>query len=171
MFSGMAMTNSEVAGILRELCEPIERFSSQETTEDRPATRRSIVDPHRMKTMGPRTTSTSARVDGSARLQRTRMVDNFQVNVLDRTKKPSKQKRRHTCSICRSEGHHSQTCQHILASENTDRANLFFKQLIGKGNVRGFLDLLAKRHSHEFVNEVTERIEGLKARSSGEKGK
>ena len=115
--------------------------------------------------MGPRTTSTSAKVDRRAHVQRTCMVDHFQANVLDRTKKPSKQKRQHTCSICRGQGHHPQTCQQILSSENAERANLYFQQLIQKNKVQGYLDLLAKRTSQSFSRTVAERIQVVKARS------
>ena len=116
-----------------------------------------------MRLMGPRTTSTSARVDGRAHVQRTHMVDDFQVNVLDRTKKPSQKKRKHTCSICHGAGHHPQTCKHILASENAERANLYFKRLIQKNKVWGYLDVLAKRRSQSFVGEVRERMQALAA--------
>ena len=165
MFSEAAMTNSEVAGILRDLCESLKSMGSEQTTRDHTTTRRSIADPHAMKLMGPRTTSTSAKVDRRAHVQRTRMVDHFQANVLDRTKKPSKQKRQHTCSICRGQGHHPQTCQQILSSENAERANLFFQQLIQKNKVQGYLDLLAKRTSQSFSRTVAERIQVVKARS------
>ena len=85
-FSELATTNTEVASVLRELCESLESVLSKEISQTCPATRRSIVDPGAMRMMGPRTTSTSARVDGRARAQRTHMVDDFHVDVLDRTK-------------------------------------------------------------------------------------
>ena len=167
-FSELATTNTEVAAVLRELCESLESAPSKEMSQTCPATRRSIVDPGAMRIMGPRTTSTSARVDGRARAQRTHMVDDFHVDVLDRTKKPSKQKRRHMCSICHGAGRHPQTCKHILASENTERANLYFKRLIQKNKVHGYLDVLAKRGSQSFVGEVRERIQALTSRSCGD---
>ena len=113
----------------------------EQTTQDRPTTRRSIGDPHMVKMMGPCTTSTSARVDGRGLIQRTR-----------------------------GEGHHPQTCRQILASENAEQANVFFEQLIQKNEVRGYLDVWAKRRSIEFVKGVTERVEALTTRSGGDEG-
>ena len=56
-----------------------------------PGTRPSVVDPRVMKMMGPGATSKSVRDDRRAHVQKTYMVYRFHVNVLDRTKKPSKQ--------------------------------------------------------------------------------
>ena len=82
--------------------------------------------------MGPRTISTAAKVDRRPPVQRRKMVEDFQVNVLDRKKKPSGRKRQHKCSICYKTGHHPQTCRDVLSPENSERADLFFKQLIEK---------------------------------------
>ena len=100
------MTNTEVAAVLLEPCDSLEHVPSQETTRSCPHPRRSIVDPSAMRMMGPRTTSTSAKVNRRVLVQRTHMADTFQVNTLGRSKKPSNAKRRHVCSICRGEGHH-----------------------------------------------------------------
>ena len=89
------------------------------------------------------------------------MADTFQVNTLGRPKKPSNAKRRHVCSICRGEGHHPQTCKHVLATDNTGRADLYFKQLIRKNKAEAYLELWAKRGSHAFVSKLTERIRTL----------
>ena len=110
---------------------------------------------------GPRTTSTSAKVNRRAPVQRTHMADTFQVNTLGRSKKPSNAKRRHVCSICRGEGHHPQTCKHVLATDNTERADLYFKQLIRKNKAEAYLELWAKRGSHAFVIQLRERIRTL----------
>ena len=82
------MTNPEVAQVLRELCESMERVPVKENVVCCPQPRRSIVDPEIIKMMGPRTTSTSSKVDPRAPVQRRKMVDDFQANVLDRKKKP-----------------------------------------------------------------------------------
>ena len=89
------------------------------------------------------------------------MVDTFQVNTLKKTKKPAKAKRRHVCSVCRGEGHHPQTCKAILATENTERADLYFTQLIRKNKARAYVDLWAKRGTHAFVSRIAERIRTL----------
>ena len=125
--SQRAATNTEVAAVLRDMCVSLERFCSQEESQACRTTRQSIVDLGVMMIMRPRTIRSSG-VYGRAHVQRTQMVDCFQDNVLDRTKMPSKQKRRHTCTICRGSGHHPQTCKLILASDETERVNLNFKK-------------------------------------------
>ena len=114
-----------------------------------------------MKMTGPRTTSTSAKVDRRAHVQRTHMVDTFQVNTLKKTKKPANANRRHVWSICRGEGHHPQTCKAVLAPEHTERADLSFTQLIRKNKALAYLDLWAKRGTRAFVSRIAERIRTL----------
>ena len=165
-YAAMAATNTEVGLILRDLCKSLERIPRQEKAV--PAEkRRSIMDPGVVKMTGQRTTTTSAKVNHSAPVQLTRMVDRYQTNVLGRTKKPAGAKRRHRCSICREEGHHPQTCGSLFAAENTERTKLFFKQLIEKNRVRSFLDALTMRASSAFVRKATQMVEQLLSESQG----
>ena len=158
-----SLTNPEVAQILRELCEAIEPVTVKENTVCCPQPRRSIVDPDIIKMMGPRTTSTSSKVDRRAPVQRRKMVDDFQVNVLDRKKKPSGTKRQHKCSICNKTGHHPQTCRDVFAPENRARTDLFFKRLIENDGTGKYLAKLTKRESPEFLQLASERIALLTA--------
>ena len=158
-----ALTNSEVAQVLRELCESMERVPVKENVVCCQQPRRSIVDPEIIKIMGPRTTSTSSKVDRRAPVQRRKMVEDFQVNILDRKKKPSVTKRQHKCSICNKTGHHPQTCSDLFAPENSARADLFFKRLIEKDGTRKYLAKLTKRESPEFLQLASERIALLTA--------
>ena len=119
-----------------------------------------------VKMSGPRTTSTSTKVDNCARVQRSKMVERFQVAVLDLKAKPSKTNR-HRCSICRQVGHHPQTCPSILDPEHAERANLFLRHLIEKRKAQRYLDTLAKRGSPAFVKRVVQRV-GLLSAACGE---
>ena len=162
-----ALTNPEVAQILRELCEAIEPVTVKENTVCYRQARRSIVDPDIIKMTGPRTTSTSPKVDRRAPVQRRKMVEDFQVNILDQKKKPSVTKRQHKCSICNKTGHHPQTCSDLFAPENSARADLFFKRLIEKDGTRKYLAKLTKRESPEFLQLASERIALLTAGLKG----
>ena len=91
-FAQEALTNREVAQVLRELYESMERVPVKDNVVSCQQPRRSIVDPDIIKMMGPRKTSTSSKVDRRAPVQRRKMVEDFQVNVLDRKKKLQGQK-------------------------------------------------------------------------------
>ena len=164
----MGVTNSEVASVLNSLCDALEQgaFHEQQVTETK---RLSIVDPKGVKVSGPRTTSTSTKVDHCAHVQRAKMVGRFQVEVLDRKAKPQKAKKRHRCSICREEGHHPQTCRSILDPEHAARADIFLRRLIEKRKTQSYLDILAKRAPPAFVKRVEQRVEQLSAPSCCEK--
>ena len=165
-YAEMASTNTEVGLILRELCQSLERIPRQEqgVSADK---RRSIMDPVVVKMTGQRTTTTSAKVNHSAPVQSTKMAEQYQTNVLGRTKKPAGAKRRHRCSICREEGHHPQTCGSLFAPENTERTKQFLKQLIEKNRVQSFLDVLTRRASSAFVRQATRMVEQLVSESQG----
>ena len=117
--------------VLSELCRSPDEFTFKEPSQNAP-TRRSIADPKVIKMTGPRTTSTSAKVDRTALAQRTKMIERYHECVLDRVKPKSGSKRRHVCSICMKMGHHPQTCCNIMEPENTERADAFLKKLIEK---------------------------------------
>ena len=166
-YAELAQTNSEVALVLKELCNSLEAvtFQKENVTEPR---RLSIVDPKAAKISGQRTTSTSSTVDHCAHVQRSKMVERFQRDVLDRKPRPTKTKKQHRCSICGQSGHHPQTCVHILDSEHEEGANLFLKLLVEKGKVQRYLDLVTKRATPEFVQGVKKRVKLLSVCSADE---
>ena len=90
-YAERAPSNSEVALVLKELCDSLESVAFKEHP-DPEAKRLSIVDPKGFKTSGSRATSTSTKVDHSAHVQRSKMVEHFQSDVLDRKPKSAKQK-------------------------------------------------------------------------------
>ena len=73
-YSEVAKQNDEVAIVLGELCLSLEEITFKETSQNG-ATRRSIAEPKAIKMTGPRTTSTSAKVNRSAPVQRTKMIE------------------------------------------------------------------------------------------------
>ena len=90
-YAERAPSNSEVALVLKELCDSLESVAFKEHP-DPEAKRLSIVDPKGFKTRGSRATSTSTKVDHCAHAQRSKMVEHFQSDVLDRKPKSAKQK-------------------------------------------------------------------------------
>ena len=158
----MGMANSEVASVLNGLCDSLERGTFREQP-DQETKRLSIVDPKGVKMSGPRTTSTSTKVDNCAHVQRAKMVERFQVAILDRKERQPKVGNRHRCSICRQEGHYPQTCPGILDPEHAERADLFLRQLIEKRKAQRYLDMWEKRGSPAFVKGVVERVGMLSA--------
>ena len=161
-YAEIGTVNSEVASVLNGLCDSLERGTFREQP-DQDTKRLSIIDLRGVKMSGPRTTSTSTKVDNCAHVQRAKMVERFQVDVLDRKGKPSRTNRRHTCSICRQDGHHPQTCRSILDPEHAERASLFLRQLIEKRKAQRYLDMWAKRGSPAFVKRVVQRVGLLSA--------
>ena len=93
-YAAMAETNSEVARVFHELCETLESASFDSSQQSVIVKEASIVDPIALKMTGPRSTSTSTKVDGCAPSQRTKKVDVFQTDVLHRRKKPQQQAKR-----------------------------------------------------------------------------
>ena len=62
------------------------------------------------------------------------MTDEYQLVVLNREKRSRRALREaHRCSVCLGDGHHPQTCQRLLADENAERADAFFKLLVETG--------------------------------------
>ena len=108
---------------------------------------------------GRQTTSTSAKVDHVSVPSQSKAVDDFQINTLQRTKKPtSRTRKRHACPVCRRDGHHARTCHDVLLDENAERADAFFERLIETGRVDSYVASLAKRERHNFVELVIGRI-------------
>ena len=108
---------------------------------------------------GRQTTSTSAKVDHVSVPSQSKAVDDFQINTLQRAKKPTaKSRKRHTCPVCRRVGHHARTCHDVLLDENAERADSFFARLIETGRVDSYVASLAKRERHNFVEHVIGRI-------------
>ena len=143
-YAEMGTANSEVRSVLNSLCDSLERGTFR-PQPDQDTKRLSIIDSRGVKMSGPRTTSTSTKVVNCAHIRRAKMVERFQVDVLDRKAKPTRTNRRHTYSICRNEGHHSQTRTSILDPEHAERASLFLRQLIEKRKAQRYLDMWAKR--------------------------
>ena len=115
-FINVSANEPEVAVILSELCVSLEALS--QPTQQEPAettVRKSIVDPCVLRMKGPKTTSTSARVNHTAPTPKTVMVQKALGAVRENTKPPSRDRRKqHTCPICRGEGHHARTCRDVL---------------------------------------------------------
>ena len=107
--------------------------------------------------------NTDAKARAMALVNGLKAVDDFQVNTLQRPKKPARSRRRHVCPVCRRDGHHAQTCHDVLLGENTERADAFFARLIEMGRVDSYVASLAKRERHSFVKLVVDRIDALSA--------
>ena len=155
-----AETNEEISAVLIELCNTLETLSEKENdggNADR--MRPSIVDPPVPRMRGPRTTTTSSRVDRRAKAPQTNMTDEYQQVVLNREKRPKRAGRKtHRCSVCLGDGHHPQTCQRLLAVENSERADAFFKRLVEKGKTDRFVVALSRRATPDIVNRIVSRV-------------
>ena len=114
-FVALAKDNGEVASIIAETCRTLESLAKEQQPQSIPAPRRSIADPLRLKTRGPKTMATSSNVDHTQPPGSTKTVDRFQTEELGRRKAPLRRtKRRHRCPVCLLEGHHARTCHSIL---------------------------------------------------------
>ena len=119
-FATMIGFNDDVRNVLLDMCRELEGVSRH---EKRDAPRRSIVDPSAPKFRGPRTTTTSARVDHRTACPGTKMVH----DLLAQTKqKQHLVKRRQKCAVCLMEGLHASTCRNMLLEENCERLLVFF---------------------------------------------
>ena len=128
--------------------------------DDEKIKRKSVVDPVVVKVNGQPTKATSSKVDRTADAPRTKMVDDFQMQVL---KKSKKSKQRHTCPVCLVVGHHAKTCSDILAPENRERCNQYLKKMHTKQRLRAFVISLAKRHSRAAVKTVIAQLVSVEA--------
>ena len=157
-FVEKSQTNGEIRETFVELCSDLEQ--TLETERRRNALpRSSIADPAFQRVKGRQTTSTSAKVDHVSVPSQSKAVDDFQINTLQRVKKPtSRTRKRHACPVCRRDGHHARTCHDVLLDENAERADAFFVRLIETGRVDSYVASLAKRERHNFVELVIGRI-------------
>ena len=155
-------TNSEIRETLVELCADLERLNETEQRQNG-LPRSSIADPTFQRVRGRQTTSTSAKVDHMSAPPRSKAVDDFQVNTLQRAKKPARCRKRHVCPVCRCDGHHARTCRDVLLDENAERADAFFARLLEMDRVDSYVASLAKRERHSFVKLVVGRIDALAA--------
>ena len=157
-FINISANEHEVAVILSELCvslEALSRPSQQQLAET--TVRKSIVDPCVLRMKGPKTTSTSARVNHTAPCPRTAMVE--KVHGVVREKKPSHdRKKQHTCPICHGQGHHARTCRDVLVKENRARAEQFFIQLIETRQLDKYIVCMARRVSPQFARQIEQVI-------------
>ena len=158
-FFNISVNEPEVAGILSELCvslEALSRPSQQQPAET--TVRKSIIDPCVLRIKGPKTTSTSARVNHTAPCPRTAMVEKVHGAVREKTKPSPHRKKQHTCPICRGEGHHARTCRGVIVEENRPRAEQFFIQLIETQKLDKYLLGMARRVSPQFARQIEQMI-------------
>ena len=157
MFCRVSEKNTDVRSILEETCFTLEKIHIDTSVTTNESHRKSIVDPLMPKMKGPRTVSTSARVDLNVVPVRSKMVDDFQTKILGRSK-ASKTKKRHKCSVCRVEGHHANTCKSILLEENRIRADAFLKTLVETKRLKSYLKGVSSRSRDTFVQAVIQRL-------------
>ena len=91
----------------------------------------------------------------TAKPPRTKMVEDFQIQVL---KKSKKSQRKHTCPVCLVDGHHAKTCGNILAPENSGRFYEYLKRLHASGKLREFIVSLAKKRSITVATTVIAQL-------------
>ena len=118
--------------------------------------RKSIVDPGGLRLRGPRTTTTSARVDHRAACPGAKMVRDF----LEQTKptRTAAVKRKHRCAVCLREGHHARTCRDMLVEENSGRLSVFFEKTIKAGGLKSFVRSLTARRDKAYSRAVIQRL-------------
>ena len=144
--------DADVARILLETCHTLEGIPRRSGGD----TRKSIVDPGALRLRGPRTTTTSARVDHRAACPWAKMVRDF----LKQTKPTRTEavKRKHRCAVCLREGHHARTCKDMLLEENVGRASVFFKKTIEAGGLKGFVESLTARRDKSYSMAVLQML-------------
>ena len=130
-----AAETNEDSAVLIELCNALETLAANENDcLDVNRRQPSIIDPPVPRMRCPRATPTSSNVDQRAKELRTNRTEEYQQAVLNLEKRPRRVLRKsHMCSVCLGEGLHPQTCQRLLADENAERADAFFKLLVETG--------------------------------------
>ena len=167
-FINVSANEPEVVLILSELCVSLEALAQPSQQEQRETTvRKSIIDPCVLRMKGPKTTSTSARVNHTAPTPKTVMVQKVHGAVRVKTKPPSRDKKKqHTCPICRGDGHHARTRRDVLVEENRARAEQFFVQLIETQQLDKFLVCMARRVSPQFARQIEQAIRTSSAKKA-----
>ena len=92
-----------------------------------------------MRVMGPRSTSTSSKVDHKAVAPQTKMVATFKASGDSRRNRCIGSKRQNTCCVCLGLGHQAKTCRGIVLPENKERTCAFLTKLVLNGKARNFL--------------------------------
>ena len=151
-FAEMVDRDADVSRILLETCHTLEAIPRRSGGD----TRKSIVDPGALRLIGPRTTTTSARVDHRTACPGAKMVRDF----LEQTKPTRTEavKRTHHCAVCLREGHHARTCKDMLLEENSGRLSVFFEKMIKAGGLKGFVRSLMARRDKAYSRAVIQRL-------------
>ena len=162
----LALESAEMSKVLTELCESMKTLPTQETSKKNTvAARKSIVDPGFVRVMGPRSTSTSSKVDHQAAPPQTKMVAAFKASADSRRSARVPTKRQNTCCACLGLGHQARTCRGIVLPENHERTCAFIKELVSKGKAQCFLAAAKKRMTPEDVKKVSDMIHAVEANS------
>ena len=162
----LARESAEVSKVLTELCESLKTLPTQETSKKNIVTaRKSIVDPGFVRVMGPRSTSTSSKVDHQAAPPQTKMIAAYKASADSRRSARVPTKRQNTCCACLGLGHQARTCRGIVLPENHERTCAFIKELVSKGKAQCFLAAAKKRMTPEDVKKVSDMIHAVEANS------
>ena len=133
-FVMQAEENDEMKHVLNDLFDSLKRLAeNQERSCVCERRKQSIVDPGFVRVCGPMTTSTSARVDGTALPQKTKIVEHLKPRGCVERERSVTIKRRNVCCVCLGRGHQARTCPEILLDANSARATKFFRLLISQG--------------------------------------
>ena len=158
-FVSLAKENKEMEQVLFDLCNSLNSLTDGGNEKEKNDARKaSIIDPGFVRVVGPKTTSTSAKVDCTATTPKTKMVSDFKRSEMSRYKPRGAPGRKNLCGVCNGAGHQARTCPNILLEVNRERADAFFKQLVLKGKVDAYMKCMAKRTLPEHMNNVADRI-------------
>ena len=162
-FVTMATESGEMTQVLCALCNALDALKTKEAPTTEPHRRVSIADAGVVRVFGPRTTSTSAKVDHTAVPPHTKMVEALRASK-ERERKPRPAaKRKIACKICNGRGHQARTCPDVLAEANRERADAFFRRLVADGKADAYLAGVAKRATLGSVQAIADRIRTLDA--------
>ena len=160
----LAHENSEMSKVLTELCQSLKKIPTQQTsTKNHDAARKSIVDPGFVRVMGPRSTSTSSKVDHKALAPQTKMVATFKASADSGRIRRVTTKRQNICCVCLGLGHQAKTCPGIVLPENKERTCAFLKKLVLNGKARNFLAAVEKRMTSEDVEKIVDLMRIVEA--------
>ena len=157
-FVTMAEENGEMVSVFCALCNALETLKSKDPQPTEPQRRVSIADPGVVRVFGPRTTSTSAKVDHTAVPPHTKMVEALRASKESGRKPRPAAKRKIACKICNGHGHQARTCPDVLAEANRERADAFFRRLVADGKVDAYLAGVAKRATIDSAQAIADRI-------------